>query len=200
MGGKNRIVVDYGDCEDLILLAAFENKTGNELDRNLLEKISSFKIAQKYEGIKDYKELKNIIKENQEGFVVRFSNGERVKIKGYEYLRLHKIVTGVSSTVIWENLKNKKNFDEILNKVPDEFYNWVQKVKIQLEKEYEEIEKYCQLEFKIMPSRKETAELFLSKKYPQVLFAMLDKKNYEEIIWKLVKPKYSVPFHNECEN
>ena len=33
----------------------------------------------------------------------------------------------ISSKVIWEYLRTGKSFDEILQRVPDEFYNWVKK-------------------------------------------------------------------------
>jgi hypothetical protein len=53
----------------------------------------------------DYTYLKHVIADSREGFVVRFSNGERMKIKGEEYLRLHKIMTNLSTTGVWEVLK-----------------------------------------------------------------------------------------------
>jgi hypothetical protein len=45
-----------------------------------------------------------------------------MKIKGEEYLRLHKIMTNVSTTGIWEMLSNGDNVLELLKDVPDEFY------------------------------------------------------------------------------
>ena len=90
---ENRIVCDY-DFEDLILLSVIDNKDGYELQihddkihldgisfRNLYKNLG-FNLVKKYDGIKDYKELKSIIKTNQEGFVVKFKNGFRMKIKG----------------------------------------------------------------------------------------------------------------------
>jgi len=45
-----------------------------------------------------------------------------MKVKGEEYLRLHKIMTNVSTTAVWEMLSEDKDALVILKDVPDEFY------------------------------------------------------------------------------
>jgi RNA ligase len=101
----NRIVVKY-DYEDLVLLGMINTETGYEVDlygdgvdvrlKNLINNLG-FKVVKKYDGINDYSVLKEMIKDDEEGFVVRFSNGDRMKVKGEEYLRLHKMMTNVST-------------------------------------------------------------------------------------------------------
>ncbi len=95
---KNRIVVDYGSTEDIFLIAKIDNITG--LDMPLEEDLGFLKVK-KYDGINDINQLLLLNEENKEGFVVRFKNGFRLKIKFSEYLRLHKIITGVSNIAIW---------------------------------------------------------------------------------------------------
>jgi RNA ligase len=63
-----------------------------------------------------------------EGFVIRFESGFRVKLKFTEYVRLHKILTNFTSRDIWESLREKRKIEEILDNVPDEFYQWVKKL------------------------------------------------------------------------
>lgn len=189
---QNRIVVDYGTMDDLILLTIIDNKTGEES----IEEIG-FPIVKKYDGVNNLQELKILEEKNKEGFVIRFKNGFRVKMKFEEYVRLHRIITGVSNVVVWEYLSEEKQFDELLNKVPDEFYNWVKKTQNDLLNQYNEIYKQCESVFKELGTRKETALYFQTQKYPSVLFSMLDKKNTNKIIWKLIKPKYSKPFKIE---
>ena len=116
---NNRIVVDYGDYEGLVLLGTFD-KNGKEYDVEMWREYG-FDVVKKYDGINDYKELKQMVKNDQEGFVVKFSNGDRVKVKGVEYLRLHKIMTNVTTTGVWEYLRNGEDVMEILKDVPDEF-------------------------------------------------------------------------------
>ncbi len=186
---QNRIVVDYGLIDDLVLLTIINNETGEERIEDI-----GFPIVKKFDGINDLKELKALEQDNKEGFVVRFKNGFRVKMKFAEYVRLHRIITGISNIVIWEYLSEGKSFDELLEKVPDEFYQWVKKTKEQLENNFNSIKKECESVYKKFETRKETAIYFQTQKYPAVLFLMLDKKSTDKAIWKLVRPEYSKPF------
>lgn len=189
---ENRIVVDYNDLDTLILLAVIDTKTGKDLP---LENIG-FPIVKKYDGLKDIDKLKELEQPNEEGFVIKFSNDFRMKIKFEDYKRLHKIITNVSTVNIWEYLSENKPLDELLQKVPDEFYDWVNSIVYNLETEYSKIENECKSVFKVLDTRKETAEYFKDRSYPSVLFKMLDNQDYSKIIWKIIKPEYSKPFSN----
>lgn len=187
---ENRIVVDYGNREDLILLAIIHNETG--LDEPLED--IGFPLVTRYDGISDLDALKSLQEANKEGFVIKFRSGFRVKVKFEEYVRLHRILTRVSSTNIWEYLSTNQSFEEILEKVPDEFYDWVKKNVADLNAEYQKIEQYCQENFKDLGNRKDTALYFQTLKYPGILFSMLDKRDYAPIIWKMIRPTYERPF------
>jgi RNA ligase len=141
--------------------------------------------------------IREIQEDNKEGFVVRFESGFRVKVKFEEYVRLHRIVTQVSSYTIWEFLKDQKSMEALLDRVPDEFYKWVKLVCLQLEDQFNKIEKKAKSEFKYFESRKEAAEYFSTCSYPAILFRMLDKRPYEDIIWKMIKPSYERPFSDK---
>jgi len=189
---ENRIVLNYGNAEELVLLAVVETATGNEQP---LEDIG-FPIVNKHDGINDIHTLKQLEIDNKEGFVIKYKSGLRYKVKFVEYLRIHRIVTQVSSINIWEFLKAGNSFDEILERVPDEFYNWVKLTKEDLVSKYNAIEEQCKSDFKILETRKETALYFLTCQYPSVLFAMLDKLEYAQIIWKMLRPVFQKPFNN----
>lgn len=186
----NRIVLDYGDREALVLLGMIETATGKELP---LEDIG-FPIVKRYDGLKDLHQLKALAFDNKEGFVVKFSNNYRLKVKFEEYVRIHRIIMQVSSITIWENLKAGDSFKEILERVPDEFYNWVKITKAKLEEDYKAIENIAKREYKELATRKETALYFQTCQYPKILFSMLDEKDYSETIWRYVRPKYKRPF------
>ncbi len=187
---ENRIVLDYGHREELVLLGIIETQTGVELP---LEDIG-FPVVKTYEGITDITTLKGMELENKEGFVVKFSNNFRLKVKFEEYFRLHRIITGVTSYTIWEYLKTGTPMDEILEQVPDEFYDWVKITKAQLEANFRVIEEKARDEYKVLATRKETAAYFLTKEYPAILFSMLDDKDYTDAIWNRIKPAYERPF------
>jgi T4 RnlA family RNA ligase len=186
---SNRIVVNYSETEDLVLLAVVDMETGIDLP---LEEIG-FTVVKKYDGLNDIHQLKSFEEANREGFVIKYQSGLRLKVKFDEYLRIHKIVTMVSTTTIWECLLLKEPFDEILDKVPDEFYDWVKKTIASLQSQFDVIEEVCNKEFKILETRKETAVYIMSCSYPAVLFAMLDNKDYASFIWKILKPEFQKP-------
>jgi RNA ligase len=205
----NRIVVDYGSEEKLTLLGGIRTEDGVEAPYESLVYIADglgCDVVKRYDGITDFDKLKELNTPNHEGFVVHFSNGDRCKIKFEDYVTLHKIITNVSSYNIWENLKSFGKLDEsLLNKVPDEFYEWVRKKEFELKREYAKIEeeyKWIYLKFDplyfeacgIEYSRSEFAKLAKRYKYPGILFAMLDGKDYSKTIWKLIKPEYEKPF------
>ena len=193
---ENRIVVDYGNVHDIILLAVIDKETGLDCE---LEPIG-FPIVKRYDGIKDIYDLKKLEENNKEGFVVKFQNGFRLKVKFEEYVRLHKILTQVSSRTIWQVLVDGGDFDEILDKVPDEFYNWVKDTKSTLENNYKSIEEESNKLFhrfyswNLGQTRAEFAEYAKKQKHPAILFKMLDGKKYDYIIWKIIEPAYEKPF------
>lgn len=187
---ENRIVVDYGDREALVLIAVMDTATGQDLP---LEDIG-FPVVRQYHGIKDWRILKAMETDNHEGFVIRFQNGQRYKVKFEEYLRLHRIVTQISSVNIWEHLAAGIPLDEYLERVPDEFYHWVKATSAELHNRFEDIENQCKAAFKIFPTRKESAEYFARCAYPNVLFKMLDGRPYHDIIWKMVRPAFQKAF------
>ncbi len=190
---ENRIVIDYGAKEDLILLAVIDNQTGKD---EILPEIG-FPLVKRYDGIADLNILKTLQEDNKEGFVIKFASGFRVKVKFEEYVRLHRILTQVSSRNIWEFLASNQSLDQVLERVPDEFYDWVKKIVHELTTHYQDIETYCKENFKDLGNRKDTALYFQTLQYPAVLFAMLDGKDYTGRIWKMVEPTYEKPFRIE---
>jgi hypothetical protein len=192
---ENRIVLDYGKKEELVLLAIIDTQTGKDC---LLEDLG-FPIVKKYDGIQDITTLKALETENKEGFVIKFSNDFRLKVKFQEYLRLHRIITQISNLDIWEYLKDNQSMDEMLERVPDEFFDWVKQTKAELENQFAVIENQCKNDFKILDTVKETAFYFQTCKHKSVLFAMLNKRDYAPIIWKKIKPKFEKPFSNTEE-
>ncbi|MFE3492978.1 T4 RnlA family RNA ligase [Streptomyces sp. NPDC059175] len=170
---QNRIVVDYGDRRDLVLLAAFA-KDGTE--------IALARVAGEWAGIGSVvtvwpamplADLLALAESNRlpggrtatgtdaEGFVLRFASGVRAKAKLSEYVRLHKVLTGVTERDVWRShgiqrfaglpakqvaqalncsvadidASGGKPLDALLEQVPDEFDAWVREVIARIEQE-----------------------------------------------------------------
>jgi T4 RnlA family RNA ligase len=192
---ENRIVIDYGAREELVLLAIIDMETGIE---SALTEIG-FPIVPSYDGLNDFDTIRKMQIDEKEGFIVKFKSGYRVKIKFTEYVRLHKIITQVSSKIIWQHLMNDLPFDDLLEKVPDEFYHWVQDTINDLKQKFTKIEEEARAEFKDLGDRKSTALYFQTCKYPAILFRMLEGKSYDHLIWKIIQPEYERPFKYSIE-
>lgn len=187
---ENRIVVDYGGIETLILLDVLDNETGNSV-LDLVEGGIPFQCARRHE-VKSIDDLLKVERENAEGFVVRFRSGLRVKIKHDEYCRLHKLLTGINDKRIWEMLSNGDSIEQMIDSVPDEFYQYVKGVSDHLHQRYADIEadteKYVNRARK-KDDRAKQAKIIKKCEYPGVGFAMLDGKDYQKVIWSAIKPK-----------
>ncbi len=198
---ENRIVVQH-NVEELILLGVIQTNSGYEYDihKEDYEQLG-FPIVKKYDGIKDYSTLKSMIGDNEEGFVVKFSNGDRMKVKGEEYLRLHKIITNLSTTAIWDVLRNNQNMDMLLTDVPDEFYKKIKDFVEYLNNSKEQIisltkeifDNYIKNCDGLLPRKDEYAKWVKQqdKEIQPIFFRMFDGKDYEQYVWKLIKPNFS---------
>ena len=194
----NRIVVDYGLMDDLVLLTVIDNETGAESICDI-----GFPVVRRFDGINDLAQLKLLEEENKEGFVVVFQNGLRVKMKFAEYCRLHRIITGVSNIAVWEYLKDGKSFDELLKKVPDEFYNWLMQTKNELESNYNAIyDDAYKLFDKLYHSDKKTFALRVlaeANGHAPILFNLHSGKKVDPVIWKMIRPEFSKPFKTDVD-
>lgn len=170
---SNRIVVDYGDREDLVLLGAF-NRDGFEIPLRTasVEWLEIGSVVRTWPAL-PLAELVKLTEANTrpdgsptsgistEGYVIRYANGLRAKAKLSEYVRLHKVLTGITERDIWRMLGMQKYADQpakhvakalgcavgeitahgagqspldaLLDAVPDEFDQWVKSVAARLE-------------------------------------------------------------------
>lgn len=194
---NNRIVVDYGAFEGLVFLAAVHKNTGASM--------FTFGDERDYPGLhvkrfdsEDMKphDLLEIEKPNEEGFVVFFPNSNRrVKAKMAEYVRVHRIVTGTNTKRIWEWLASGQDITEMLDHVPDEFYDFVRGTVTTLSSKAGALHAKAKLDHdrimaKLGPNckRKDFAMEALKYRNNSLIFALHDGKSIDDAIWKMVKP------------
>lgn len=202
----NRIVVDY-DYEGLVLLSMIDNETGRELDRADVEvwaNVNGLAIVPKFD-----KTLAQVAAENtanEEGYVLTYPNGVKVKVKFEEYVRLHRILTGLNPKTVWEMLSQGQSeaIEKLLAdpKMPVGFVTWLREVAVDLNAKYAEIEREAQAVFAARPAssvRKDQALYFAQSPHRAILFQMLDGKPYAETIWDRIKPKIVKTFKKDGE-
>jgi RNA ligase len=204
---ENRIVCHYSE-EDVVLTGAFSGLTELSLEHYFFDGLTRVK---KYYGLTDIDKMKSIIGDNREGFVIKFRpSGLRVKIKSDEYVRLHRLLTNFSNVDIWECLRNKTNFNDFLDRTPDEFDGWVRGVKDGLVNEYHKIEETVHLLLEDFKDKrpnfpfdgvgKKEFAMWVKEQprvYQPILFSLYNGKDYSDTIWRILRPTYQKPFWNK---
>lgn len=175
-------------------------------------------------------QLRQFENDKDEGFVIRFRSGMRCKLKFSEYKRLHRIMTGITARRVYETMgimamRNsytpkemsmalKMNlteveqiasvedpFKEIIDRVPDEFFQWLKATQKKLQEQHDEIEQWAYYHFagveEKFQTKKEKVEYFKNE-CPNDLFgilcAMADGKKIDHHVWKMIRPAHEKPF------
>jgi len=207
---QNRIVVDYGNYASLVLLSIIDTETG--LHHETLELKAQWPVdhVDFFGEATDPETVDPNDRTGAEGYVILSGDGvTRVKVKADEYVRLHRLVTGVSSRTIWEMLSSGAPLEELYEKVPDEFSDWVNQTVDSLNNQFREIVETVTYDFievlhrtdhltrEQEVDRRQFAEVAKETQYPGLLFALLDNKDISARIWKMVKPEWTLPFRKD---
>ncbi|MDV3001106.1 MAG: hypothetical protein N5P05_002712 [Chroococcopsis gigantea SAG 12.99] len=129
----DRKVVNY-DFEGLVLLGAYE-AGGAELDYDALNNLvvaldhPSLRLVRMFPPLPlgQLLQISEKLDASVEGFVVRFDNGYRLKIKGAEYCRLHRYISGVTPLGVWRVMRDN-NVEETRRKIPEEYWSDFDKI------------------------------------------------------------------------
>nr|WP_170069572.1 RNA ligase [Amycolatopsis sulphurea] len=193
---ENRIVVNYGDRDDLIALGMVDIETGVSFGPGATYWPGPWTTVFRYFSLREA--LAAPPRHGAEGLVVHFlDSDERVKLKQADYVRLHKIVTGLNERTVWEYLATHDETDELFAGLPDEYFDWVTSVIERLALDagamvcavldrWEELARAGL----VLGPRKDFA-LAIEKDDPWLrscLFALLDGYDYSRIIWKQLRP------------
>ena len=199
-----RLVVDYGSTKDLILLAGYR-LDGLELTYDELTEIHKeygFPLVTKYNmTLEEAIAMQKTLPVQQEGFVIRFKNGFRIKIKGQEYLRMSKILNSITPLFIWEHLVDGALPKDFLMGVPEEIRDDVLKLQDRLLNQYLRVKAEILKDSTRLPQQgnlslaeyRKTIGLFLkeygiSLKHPSAMFPFILKQNLDQYIKDCIKP------------
>lgn len=207
---NNRIIVNYGDKRELVLLGAVGIMTGVEasIDSDYIKSLG-FEIVESYKGNKDFEYLKSLNTDNEEGWVIKFSDDFRMKIKYAEYCRIHALVSGVSTKAVWNCLKNGDNFNKYMSEVPEEFYTWIRARAFEYNLEYKRIEieilemfnNYVSEFSYPSENNKKHFALWVQDNLPKkdhgVIFNLANGLDYSKFIWDRIRPIFRKAFNDE---
>jgi RNA ligase len=206
---ENRIVVDYGDEEDLYLLGAVNIHTGEEISANRVKEWV-WKKAETH-NFKNLSQVLNIQgRENKEGFIVYFKDVDlRVKIKHEEYVTLHRYATGVNSLRVWEMLQTGEDFVKEMSHMPEEFIEYVETTKKKLENNFTVLKTRIVDSYNtfagLLPENVSQAdfakkvETTVPVDYRSFFFTLkrngnIDDEKSVKKLWRMVKPEFEKSF------
>lgn len=139
----NRIVVNYGDYEGLVLIGVVRNRDGVTGTYRYLTEIAerlNLRTPRTFD-FTDWQQMIDaaaVLSVNDEGWVVRMSDDERYKIKGSAYKVAHRIMTGVTFSRVLEAV-TAGDFERMIEGVPDEFLGHVRAWQDEIEDTVKEI-------------------------------------------------------------
>jgi RNA ligase len=205
---SNKIVVNYGDTEELVLLSAFNTKTGEEVNREWLTsmsvRIGCPLVSVHNLDIQQALTLQKTLPKDREGFIVRYNSGLRIKIKGAEYLRYHRIISGLTPLNIWRELKEGILPLEYKMHIPEEVLSEVEVIEQKLSLKYEQVKKEIENEINtyfsfVDPTNLNKKEIGLKLKevekllkHPIAIFPYFLGKGLETYIMKAIEPKANI--------
>lgn len=133
---ENRLVVRY-EQSDLMLLAAYD-QDGEELDYRALQATGQavnwpVVARHSHQSFGDLLSEAQALLGDREGFVLRFADGSRMKVKGAEYCRRHALIAGCNPLGVWEVLRaandaavsgegDKDAIESVRRDIPEEFH------------------------------------------------------------------------------
>jgi len=186
---ENRIIVDYGNREELILLAVIDTETGKELTD--IEDIG-FPKLKTIEGFNSLDDVLKLDDNNSEGVVVRFENGCRLKVKFSEYKRLHSIMLSLTETKVWHYVSKGYDLEKLHEFAGEEYRAWINATAEKLQSAYNTAKEEIMEEFKAIPrfkKQKQAIEYIEGKEHAEILLNLLTRKPIEKLLWKQVKPE-----------
>ncbi len=165
---KTNVLINYGSEEKLYLIGVIDTKTSKNLPLEDIGFPCAKNFTKQYSDIRNFEELRNLNLPNQEGFVIVFENGQRIKLKFPWYKDAHSIMAQIVRTEkkifilnrllsnkmgfdsknltnikIWSLMKDNKNLNTIYNQIPKVYFSigiqyWIEGIVSDLQKKYDD--------------------------------------------------------------
>jgi RNA ligase len=190
----NRIVVDYGGTDDLVLLGAVDIATGEAAGPGWVSlwggPVAETMSAETLAGA-----LALPPRPGREGVVVRMPGPVMIKLKQDDYVALHRLITGMNARVVWERIGAGETAGQICAGIPEEFWPWVREVGGELIREKNRVIDEATAEHErilaALPegwTRKDYATAAVRSPLRAWLFNLLDGRDPSAGIWRTLKP------------
>jgi RNA ligase len=209
VGPDNRIVVHYPETA-LTLTGAVWTHDGKECAyAGVASEAARLRLPVAETEGGSWADLATLERGNFEGFVLFWygRRGERrVKVKLAEYVRLHRIITGLSEHTIWEILSTGGDREVLRREIPEEMHEWFDAVTRELQGAHRRHAMMVEdavhalsvrgLDAADRTRRKEIAAVITGEyaDYRAELFRAVDGKEYQSLLWKRIEPSAAPKF------
>jgi len=156
---QNRIVVNYGDREDIILTGIRDLTTNETMSyRETVEFAKEYGLAHIQLNELTFEDLLSMVNEEsseiREGWVVRFANGLYVKIKTEQYREIHRLIAGLTkkNIVLKYQTSDAEQWRNYLINIPEEFRQEVEEIAAEYQKRYDALLDDIQRKYNSIPS------------------------------------------------
>lgn len=191
---ENRIICDYGDRRELVLLAVIDRRDGAEILPSDLPQIAT-EMGMAYRAAFDGESVHHLDhRDNSEGYVIRYANGLRVKVKSPVYVQAHKLRDQVSPKNVLSMIRDG-TADSIRAQLPDHIVGAFDDIHSTLVAQVESLEAdathlLSEYQSLLREGRGDFARAVSAEADPLVLpvvFAMLDKKDHRQVAIRAVR-------------
>lgn len=200
----NRIVLDYGSKDDLVLLGCVE--TGSGYVYGPREAAAMLNWPGEITEVFNFATISDMLaapdRANTEGYVIRQGN-KMVKWKRPDYVELHRLISNLSEKSVWAGLSSGKTALDICEDLPDEFHGFVKETAARFMGEFSLLERniyadYYDIVNDLGPgfSRAHFAKAASTSLFKSYMFSLLDGKSIDSQIWVSLKPKGESPVRN----
>jgi len=185
----NRIVVSYANEHKLVLLAINE-LNGEEWHSDRVDQIAEkcgFPRPIRY----NYSSLLDLpFPDNFEGYVVKFENGLRVKIKSPLYVKIHRLLNYMTPKNVIELMRGRE-YRATLEQLPTDLQAAMDDIRAAVQTAHYNHMAAITAIFNAAPVGERKAFALWAKahapvKYLGALFSLLDGKDIEDFVWKIV--------------
>lgn len=212
---ENRVVVDYGARRELVLLAVFD-RDGAEWSDSAVNSFAShcgFNRPKKYSRA----DLANLpFAENQEGYVIRFASGLRVKAKSPVYVMAHRFLSNISIPRVVEGCRDD-SIATVAAQCPPTWRATLDDMMAMVRNRFDKIIGQAYIFFALMKDNLCPLEAFgrksnidrktyalwiqsnVPKDYQAAVFQLLSNKDITEWVWKKTEEELVMESKNECK-
>lgn len=186
---ENKTAIRY-DFDGLVLLAIVNRHTGEEYPWSMVANVAHLigvRIPRTWSLFSTVEEAHASAKglpHNMEGYVLKFGNGFRVKLKGDAYLAIHRIVWDLNEKRVLEHLI-AGTFEQTLMCLPEELRPEFEALSKAYINKAESLEMETEAAFRAAPksTKKELALWARSNVRPPVMHAMFTMFNGQKPNW-----------------